>query len=110
MTKYQEIQNNEDKLLSGVLIINSRHEVSYINPSLGLIMSDTTTIHLRRRPRFIVDEQGNKVEAILDIETYRELMRKLEDFNDNLLIEETLGEKTIPLEDVLREEDRLRGH
>lgn len=72
-------------------------------------MPDTTTIRLRRPPRFIVDEKGNKIEAIIDIESYRELMRKLEDFNDNLLIKETLGEKTIPLEDVIREEDRLRG-
>jgi len=72
-------------------------------------MPETNFLYLRRRPRFIVDEKGKRVEAILDIETYQELMRKLEDFNDNLLIDETLGEETIPLEDVLREEDILRG-
>ena len=73
-------------------------------------MSETTTIRLRRRPRFIVDEKGNKVEAILDIGTYRELMRKLEDFNDNLLIDETLSEETVSWDDVkasLRSEGKL---
>ena len=63
-------------------------------------MSEQALIRLRRKPRFIVDEKGKKVEAILDIETYRELMRRLEDFNDNLLIDETIGEDTVPWEDV----------
>jgi|GEM_PF-1876273 len=72
-------------------------------------MSDTATINLRRPPRYIVDENGRKVEAVIDIESFQELMRRLEDFNDNRLIDETLGEETVPLEDVLREEDTLRG-
>ena len=73
-------------------------------------MSETATIRLRRRPRFIMDEKGNKVEAILDIGTYQELMRKLEDFNDNLLIDETLSEETVSWDDVkssLRREGKL---
>jgi hypothetical protein len=63
-------------------------------------MSETAIIRLRRKPRFIVDEKGKKVEAILDIDSYRELMRKLEDYNDNLLIDETIGEETVPWEEV----------
>jgi len=73
-------------------------------------MSTTAALGLRKPPRFVIDDKGHKVEAILDIETFQELMSILEDLNDNRLIDETLGEETLPWEEVqesLRREGKL---
>ena len=72
-------------------------------------MSTTTITPILPHPRFIVDENGNQTDVILDIETYRNLSRIIEDMIDNRLIDETLGEETFPLDKVLREEDLRRG-
>jgi hypothetical protein len=69
-------------------------------------MSETATPPRLRPPQFIVDEEGKRVGVILDIESYQRL---IEDYSDNRLIDESLGEATFPLEEVLREEDRRRS-
>jgi len=64
---------------------------------------------LSKPPKFIVDENGRKVSVIVDIETFEQLMSELEDFYDNLLIDQSIGEETVPLEQFIAEEDQRRG-
>ncbi len=68
----------------------------------------TTTTRPRPRPKFITNEKGRRTAVILDFETYQRLMRIQEDKLDNHLIDETIGQETYPLEEVLREEDLRR--
>lgn len=51
-------------------------------------------------PKFITDENGLKLEAVLPIAEYEEL---LEDLEDLAAIAERKDEPTRPLEDVLKE-------
>ena len=71
-------------------------------------MPETTTTRPRRRPKFITNEKGRRTAVILDIESYKRLMRIQEDREDNRLINETLGKETFPLEDVIAELDLER--
>ena len=65
----------------------------------------------RMRERYIVDEDGNRVAAVLPIEEYQHLLDQLEDLEDIRLFDKAMasGEEAIPLEDFIREiENGLR--
>ncbi|MDP8238607.1 MAG: hypothetical protein P9X24_05925 [Candidatus Hatepunaea meridiana] len=51
-------------------------------------------------PQFIINEKGERVSAILDIETFRRIMEQLEDIYDNYLMDEVENEPGIPWEEV----------
>ena len=72
-------------------------------------MIETAEKIIQKPRQYIVDENGERVGIVLDIETYRQMMELLEDAFDVQLINETIGEQTIPLEKVLSEEDERRG-
>ncbi len=54
--------------------------------------------------RYIVDEQGNRVAVVLDIEVYRQILEELEELEAIRAYDEAKasGETPIPLEDALR--------
>lgn len=73
-------------------------------------MNETAVELIQKPHQYIVDEDGERVGIVLDIETYQRIMELLEDVIDNKLIEETLGEPTTPWEEVkesLRQERKL---
>ncbi len=55
---------------------------------------------LNKPVRYIVDDKGSKVSVIIDIDTFKAMQEALEDFYDNLLMDEVEGEERIPWEDV----------
>ena len=81
------------------LLDNQRSDVS--------IPNDQPT---RPKYRYVVDEQGNRVAVLLDIEEYREILEDLEDL-DAIRAYDTAkssGEEPIPLEQALAEVERDR--
>ncbi|NQU04485.1 MAG: hypothetical protein HQ568_00220 [Calditrichaeota bacterium] len=73
-------------------------------------MIETAEEIIQKPRQYIVDEKGDRVGIVLDIETYRQMMELLEDAFDVQLINETLGEPTIPWAKVkksLRQEGKL---
>ena len=52
-----------------------------------------------RKVQYIVDAQGNKESVIMPVESYEEL---LEDIQDLVAIAERKDEKSVPLEDLLK--------
>ena len=71
-------------------------------------MEKNITTIFKQPPQYVVDQEGKRVSVILDIETFRRIQEELEDFYDNLLMDEVEDEPRIPLEDALREEEELR--
>jgi len=44
----------------------------------------------KSKPQYLVDEKGRKKAVLLSIKEYRELMRKLEDLEDSLELDEAV--------------------
>jgi antitoxin Phd len=57
------------------------------------------------RGRFIVDQDGKKTAAILDIEEYERLLEELEDLEDIRALEAAIAEggESVPWEEVIHE-------
>jgi PHD/YefM family antitoxin component YafN of YafNO toxin-antitoxin module len=53
-----------------------------------------------RRPKYLVDENGEKQGVLLSMEEYEEL---LEDLEDLAVAAERRGEETVPHEEVVKE-------
>ena len=57
------------------------------------------------KPRFIIDEKGNKKEVVLTIKQYEKLVDKLEDLEDDIVGLKYRAKKThkyIPFEEVVK--------
>ena len=63
-------------------------------------MAETSEKIIKKPRQFIVDENGERVGIVLDIETYNRMMEFLEDAFDIQLINETIGEPTTPWAEV----------
>jgi hypothetical protein len=64
-----------------------------------------------KQPQFIVDESGNRVGVILDMESYEQLLEAMEDLDDIRAYDEAKAEsgESIPLEQALKEIEDSRG-
>jgi hypothetical protein len=72
-------------------------------------MPETKSL-LRRKPvQYVVDEKGDRVGVLLDLDTYARMVDALEDAFDNRLIIETKRDARVPLSRVLANEDRRRA-
>ena len=72
-------------------------------------MPETNSL-LRHKPvQYVVDEKGDRVGVLLDLDTYAQMVDALEDAFDNRLIAETKRDARIPLSRVLANEDRRRA-
>jgi hypothetical protein len=71
-------------------------------------MIETAEKILEKPRQYIVNENGERVGIVLDIETYKRMMEFLEDAFDIQLINETIGEPTTPWEEV-KESLRKKG-
>jgi DNA polymerase III sliding clamp (beta) subunit (PCNA family) len=54
-------------------------------------------------PKFVVNSEGKRTEAIIPYKEFKELQKLLEDVADIICIEARRREKGIPLEEVKRE-------
>lgn len=54
-------------------------------------------------PKFVVNLDGKRTEAIIPYEEFKELQRLLEDVADIMCVEARRGEKGIPLNEVKKE-------
>ncbi|MCX6375605.1 MAG: hypothetical protein NTU88_06155 [Armatimonadetes bacterium] len=63
------------------------------------------------KPRYLVDENGQRVSVILDIEEYEKLLADLEELQDIRAYDEAMasGEEAIPLEQAIEEIERAGG-
>ncbi|MGH9790501.1 MAG: hypothetical protein ACRD5W_04755 [Candidatus Acidiferrales bacterium] len=61
-------------------------------------------------PRFLTDENGQRIAVVLDIAEYEKMVEELEDMDDIRVCNERLasGEKAIPLEQAIEEIERSR--
>jgi hypothetical protein len=64
----------------------------------------------RRTERFLVDEAGNRIGVLLDIEEYQSMLEQLEELESIRAYDlaKASGEKAIPFEQVVREIERNR--
>lgn len=71
-----------------------------------------TTVMPRRPPRdrFITDENGRRIAAVVDIERYRKLLEAAEEIDDLRAFDEAKAsnEPVIPFEDAVRDIERGR--
>ncbi|MBE7438558.1 MAG: hypothetical protein HS115_08905 [Spirochaetales bacterium] len=65
---------------------------------------------MQAKERFIVDENGQKVQVILEIARYREMLEALEDLEDIRAYDEAISAPSdpIPLEEAIAEIERNR--
>ncbi len=54
-------------------------------------------------PQFITKESGEKTGVVLDVETFQRIVEILEDYEDNLLMDEVEDEPGTAWEDVKKE-------
>lgn len=62
------------------------------------------------KEHFVVDEKGNKVSVVLDIDEYRRIVAELEELESIRAYDAAKGsgEEAIPLEDAIAEIERKR--
>ncbi len=67
---------------------------------------------LKLKERYIVDEKGNRVGVILDIEDYRKLLAELEELESICAYDaaKASGEEAIPFEQAVAEIERKRAN
>ncbi|MDP2935305.1 MAG: hypothetical protein Q8O86_02320 [Dehalococcoidia bacterium] len=65
---------------------------------------------IRIKERYVVDEKGNRVAVLLDLEEYQLLLEELEELESIRAYDEAKasGEKAIPLEQAIKEIEQLR--
>jgi hypothetical protein len=63
------------------------------------------------KERYLVDENGNRVSVLLDIEDYRKLLGELEELEAIRAYDraKAVGEAAIPFEQAVAEIERQRG-
>lgn len=68
------------------------------------------TAMIRIKERYVVDEKGNRVAVLLDLEEYQLLLEELEELESIRAYDEAKasGEKAIPLEQAIKEIEQLR--
>ena len=64
----------------------------------------------RPKERFIVDDAGNRVEVILDIDHYHHILEELEDLHDIRAFDEAKAshDEAVPFEQAVREIEQGR--
>ncbi len=62
-------------------------------------------------PRYVVDEEGQRVAVVLDLAAYERLLEGLEELEDIRAYDEAKasGETAIPIEQALADIERKRG-
>jgi len=62
------------------------------------------------KEHFVVDEKGNRVSVVLDIDEYRRIVAELEELESIRAYDATKasGEEAIPLDDAIAEIERKR--
>lgn len=65
---------------------------------------------IRSKERYVVDEKGNRVAVLLDLEEYQLLLEELEELESIRAYDEAKasGEKAIPLEQAIKEIEQQR--
>jgi len=72
-------------------------------------MPETKSLPRYKPVQYVVDEKGDRVGVLLDLNTYAQMVDALEDAFDHRLIAETKRDARIPLSRALANEDRRRA-